>query len=112
MTGPPAPDRPFAVCFVCTGNICRSPMADVVLRHLAEEQVLGDGSPLAGRLRVSSAGTGPWHEGEPMDPRARHALAARGHTDHGHVARQISRAQLERVDLVVGLTRRHAETLR
>ncbi|MGH9093261.1 MAG: low molecular weight phosphotyrosine protein phosphatase, partial [Acidimicrobiales bacterium] len=80
MTGhaPPLPpasgDGPYRVCFVCTGNICRSPMAAVVTAALAAS----DGA-LAGRLAVTSAGTGPWHEGEPMDPRAQAALAGRGY---------------------------------
>jgi len=68
------------VTFVCTGNICRSPMADVVLRQLAERVTLADRTTLAERLVISSAGTSGWHAGEPMDPRARDALARRGRT--------------------------------
>lgn len=98
---------PLRVCFVCTGNICRSPMAEVVLR------TLGVDSPvLRHRLEVSSAGTGNWHEGEPMDPRARRALEAAGYADHGHVARPIDRATLSQMSLVVGLDRRHQQILR
>jgi protein-tyrosine phosphatase len=100
----------FALCFLCTGNICRSPMADVVLRTMAaplvEEGVLG------ARLEVTSAGTGNWHEGEPMDPRARRALEAAGYTDHGHVAHAITPRDLARLDLLIGLDRRHLETVR
>jgi protein-tyrosine phosphatase len=99
------------VCFVCTGNICRSPMADVVLRHLAAQTVLPDGSVLGGRLDISSAGTGNWHAGEPMDPRARAALARRGYEDHGHVARPFETAWLDTTDLVVCLDRGHQQTL-
>jgi protein-tyrosine phosphatase len=95
------------VCFVCTGNICRSPMAEVVLRSMADE-VPG----LAQQLEVSSAGTGPWHEGEPMDPRARAALAAAGYRDHGHVAHQFSRATITDFDLIVALDRKHLQILR
>ena len=110
MTRAPLPEpraggRPYRVCFVCTGNICRSPMADVVLRWMA------DRSGLAGRLAVSSAGTGPWHEGEPMDPRARRALAAAGYADHGHVAHQVDPSTLVELDLLVALDRRHRQTL-
>ena len=66
---PPAPigQRPYRVVFVCTGNICRSPMAEVITRALAATAALGDGTPLGQHLDVRSAGTGPWHEGEPMD---------------------------------------------
>ena len=49
------------VTFVCTGNICRSPMAEVVLRAYAAEATLADGSKLSDRLVVSSAGTSAWH---------------------------------------------------
>lgn len=110
----PPGGTPYRVCFVCTGNICRSPMAEVVLRHLASSQTAPGtpGEPLAGRLEISSAGTGPWHDGEPMDPRAAAALAARGYADHGHVARQFRKDRLERLDLVLALDRRHRETLR
>ena len=63
----PAPSA-FAVCFVCTGNICRSPMAEVVLRSLAEQAGLGSA------IEISSAGTGEWHLGEHADSRALAAL--------------------------------------
>ena len=68
----------FRICFVCTGNICRSPMAEVITRTLAESTELGDGSLLADHLEVRSAGTGPWHEGEPMHPFATSALERGG----------------------------------
>ncbi|MGH9088858.1 MAG: low molecular weight phosphotyrosine protein phosphatase, partial [Acidimicrobiales bacterium] len=78
---PPAGRRvtraPFTLCLVCTGNICRSPMAEVVLRELAARRAL-DAGTLADRVHITSAGTGHWHVGEPMDPRARAALEARG----------------------------------
>jgi len=93
------------VCFVCTGNICRSPMAEVVQRHLVEAAGLTE------RVEVSSAGTGPWHEGEPMDPRARAALADAGFADHGHIAHQFDPSGVGELDLVVGLDRRHRQTL-
>lgn len=100
-------DGPYRVCFVCTGNICRSPMAAVVMTHLA-----GGDPALAGRLEISSAGTGPWHEGEPMDPRAGAALASRGYDPDGHVARQVVANRLADLDLLVALDRRHQQTLR
>ena len=104
-------DRLFRVCFVCTGNICRSPMADVVLRQLSGEATLADGGALAGRLDITSAGTGNWHAGEPMDPRARKALARRGYHDHGHRARAFEAAWFDDTDLVVCLDRGHQQTL-
>ncbi len=99
------------VIFVCTGNICRSPMGDVVLRHLAAGRVLPDGTTLADRLEVSSAGTGGWHEGEPMDPRARDVLERRGYVDHGHRARAFDTAWLPGAGLVVCMDRGHRQTL-
>ncbi len=103
---------PYRLCFVCTGNICRSPMADVVLRQLAHAITMEDGSTLAAHIEVSSAGTGPWHEGEPMDPRTHRALEDEGFHDHGHVAHQFQQRWFGELDLVVALDRRHAETLR
>ncbi len=99
------------IVFVCTGNICRSPMAEVVLRRLAGRHRLADGSRLADSLVVSSAGTGGWHIDEPMDPRAAAALAARGYRDHGHRARAFDPAWLPDLGLVVCLARRHRQTL-
>jgi protein-tyrosine phosphatase len=103
--------RHLHVCFVCSGNICRSPMAEVVLRHLAAGAALPGGPTLGDRLRVTSGGTGGWHAGEPMDERARAALERRGYADHGHRARQFESAWFPRTDLVVCLDRSHRQTL-
>lgn len=62
--GPPL----FRICFVCTGNICRSPMAETVFKALVAR------AGLENRITVSSAGTGDWHVGEPSDPRTLAAL--------------------------------------
>jgi protein-tyrosine phosphatase len=103
---------PYRIVFVCTGNICRSPIAEVVTRTLAAATTLSDGTRLGDRMAVSSAGIGPWHEGEPMDPRTATALQRAGHPDHPHVAHQIATARLGSFDLVVALDRRHQQTLR
>ncbi len=86
-------------------------MADVVLRSLARDIRLDDGSALADRLVVSSAGLGGWHVGEPMDPRAHAALESRGYTDHGHRAQQFDTRWFETTDLVVCMDRGHQQTL-
>ena len=99
------------VVFVCTGNICRSPMGDVVFRRLAGERVLADGTALADAVEVTSAGTGGWHAGEPMDPRARSALDRRGYVDHGHRAQAFDTDWLPAVGLVVCMDRGHRQTL-
>ena len=88
---------PVRVCFVCSGNICRSPTAEVVLR--AEIDRAG----LSGKVEVDSAGTGDWHLGGPMDPRARAELSRRGYDGSGHRARQFKPSWLERYDLVAAM---------
>jgi len=85
------------ICFVCTGNICRSPTAEVVFRQLLTD------AGLAERVVVDSAGTGPWHAGHDMDPRARRALVARGYRPDRHVARQVAPADFARCDLLLAL---------
>jgi protein-tyrosine phosphatase len=112
-TLPPRTDgSAYRIVFVCTGNICRSPTAEVVTRALAGTATLADGTALGPHLEVSSAGTGPWHEGEPMDPRSASALERAGFGGHSHLAHQIASAQLGDYDLIVPLDRRHNETLR
>jgi len=96
----------FGVAFVCTGNICRSPMGEVVLRGLAERDGLAD------RLLVSSAGTGEWHVGEGADPRTIEALRARGYDGRRHRAKQFEAEDFARHDLVVAFDRGHERVLR
>ncbi|NIJ05778.1 protein-tyrosine phosphatase [Frigoribacterium faeni] len=96
----------FSVVFVCTGNICRSPMAEVVLRELAARAGHADS------LVVSSSGTGDWHVGEGADPRTVQALQARGYDGSRHRASQFSTADFARHDLVVALDRGHERVLR
>ncbi len=78
MTG-----HPYRITTVCLGNICRSPMAEAVIR--ARIEVVG----LKARVRVDSAGTDGWHIGEDADPRALQALRAAGY-DLEHSGRQIT----------------------
>lgn len=111
---PPRPmgDRPYRIVFVCTGNICRSPMAEVITRSLAASTELADGTMLESQLDLRSAGTGPWHEGEPMNQGAAEALARAGYPHHAHVAHQFSTSDIGQIDLLVALDRRHQQTLR
>lgn len=96
------PDR-LHVTFVCSGNICRSPMAAKMFAHQIEERGLAD------RVRVSSAGTGSWHVGDGADSRANDVLRAHGYpTDH--VAAQVGADHLG-ADLVVALGRNHLRLL-
>jgi protein-tyrosine phosphatase len=86
-------------------------MAAVVFRKLASATLMSDGTVLGDHLAVSSAGTGGWHAGEPMDPRARVALERRGYVDHGHRARSFASAWFASTDLVVCMDRGHQQTL-
>ena len=80
--------KKLSICFVCLGNICRSPMAEGVLGKLIAE--VG----LRGRVRVDSCGTGGWHKGERADKRARELASSRGY-ELNSVARQITEAVTE-----------------
>ncbi|NYM64134.1 low molecular weight phosphotyrosine protein phosphatase, partial [Salmonella enterica subsp. enterica serovar Typhimurium] len=71
----------FRICFVCTGNICRSPMAEAVFNELIRKR------GWEGLVSVRSAGTGEWHVGEPSDPRTLDALRSRGYEGDVHRAR-------------------------
>jgi protein-tyrosine phosphatase len=86
------------ILFVCMGNICRSPTAEGVMRHLLAERGLQD------EIYVESAGTGGWHAGAPPDARSARAAAARGITLDG-AARQVTRADFEDFDLLVAMDR-------
>lgn len=105
MVGMPGPD-PFRAVFMCTGNICRSPMAEVVFRDLAERAGLAD------RVLSTSAGTGDWHVGERADGRTLAALSRRGYDGSTHRARQFSVEAFHDNDLVVALDRSHERVLR
>jgi protein-tyrosine phosphatase len=107
----PVGDRPYRIRFICTGNICRSPMAEVITRSLAQKTALADGSTLGDHVEVSSAGTGPWHEGEPMHPLAEVSLGRGGYPQERHVAHQIVASTLGEIDLMVALDRRHRQML-
>ena len=100
----PSPAAPLSVVFVCTGNICRSPVAEKVFRARLAEAGLDD------RVTVASAGIGSWHVGEPMDRRAAASLRARGY-DTAHTARRMD-DELRAYDLLVAATEDHAHDLR
>lgn len=101
----PTPHEPFRVVFVCTGNICRSPMAEVVFNQYAASAGLGD------RVQSSSAGTGDWHVGERADNRTIDSLARRGYDGKNHRAKQFTSKTFADSDLVVALDRSHERIL-
>ena len=100
------PDRPFHITVVCTGNICRSPMGEVILRDLFDEAGLGDD------VTVDSAGTTRWEVGNPLDPRAAAELRRRGYDGSAHVARQFEPDWLSSTDLLLAADAGHASVLR
>ncbi|HJC30302.1 MAG TPA: low molecular weight phosphotyrosine protein phosphatase [Candidatus Dietzia intestinipullorum] len=93
------PAEPLRLVFVCTGNICRSPMAEAMTRRALADAGLAD------RVTVSSVGTGDWHAGDGMDPRAAAELEASG-LDSAHTAAQLATAD-HSADLLVALDRGH-----
>jgi protein-tyrosine phosphatase len=99
----------YRIAVVCTGNICRSPMGEFVLREMFEEAGLGD------RVEVDSAGTTSWEAGSPADGRTLEVLRRRGHGDFGgsaHVARRFEESWLRERDLVLAADRGHLRQLR
>ncbi|MFF1280231.1 low molecular weight protein-tyrosine-phosphatase [Streptomyces sp. NPDC058299] len=95
----------YRVCFVCTGNICRSPMAESVFRARVAE------AGLEGLVAVDSAGTDSWHEGEQADPRTISVLEEHGYGGE-HVARRFEPSWFARLDLVIALDSGHLRALR
>jgi protein-tyrosine phosphatase len=92
------------VVFVCSGNICRSPIAEKVFAAELERAGLAEG------VRVSSAGIGGWHVGDPADSRAAAVLRAAGYPSE-HRARQVD-AEALGADLIVALDETHRQALR
>jgi protein-tyrosine phosphatase len=93
------------LCFVCLGNICRSPTAEGVMRRLLAD------AGLEAQVHVESAGTGDWHVGEPADHRAI-AHAARRGVVLDRRARHLTAAHFERIDLFLVADRRNLEAVR
>lgn len=92
------------VSFVCSGNICRSPMAAAVFaEHLRR-------AGLAEKVRVTSCGIGPWHIGEDADPRARAVLREHGYPIE-HAAAQVGPEHLD-ADLLLAADHGHVRSLR
>jgi protein-tyrosine phosphatase len=96
----------YEICVVCLGNICRSPMAEMLVRDELSR------AGLAGRVSVQSAGTGDWHLGEPMDRRAKAELGRRGFDGSAHRARQIEPGWLDGFDLLLAMDQANLRALR
>ena len=94
---PRTPGQPYRIGLVCLGNICRSPMAEAILREDLVKAGLGE------KVEVDSAGTGDWHLGETMDARAVAELTRRGYDGSGHESRQIEPSWLPGYDLLLAM---------
>jgi protein-tyrosine phosphatase len=93
-----SPDAsPYRIAVVCLGNICRSPIGEVVLTEKLARVGLGD------RVEVRSSGTGGWHVGEPMDRRAATVLGAHGYDASRHRAAQLEAGSFAGYDLVLAM---------
>jgi protein-tyrosine phosphatase len=93
-----------SVCFVCLGNICRSPTAEGVMRHLVREQGLEHA------IEIDSAGTAGYHAGEAPDRRAQAAARLRGIAVDGH-ARQFGGKDWQRFDYILAMDESNYEDL-
>ena len=103
---PRHPSGPYRICLVCLGNICRSPMAETLVRTAVAR------AGLASQVAVDSAGTGDWHVGGPMHPPAARELRRRGYDGSAHRARQIQPSWLADYDLLLAMDRRNLADLR
>lgn len=95
--------RTVSVLFVCTGNICRSPLAQGVAEAMAAR--------LDKSMVFDSAGTGDWHAGEAPDPRAIEVAARRGYEIAHQRARALSDEDFDRFDHVIGMDAGHKRWL-
>jgi protein-tyrosine phosphatase len=90
---------PYRIAVVCTGNICRSPIGHVVLEAALAEAGID--------AEVTSFGTGSWHVGDPMDPRAARVLTSAGYDATRHRAAHFTTSQVGRHDLVLAMDGGH-----
>ena len=96
----------FSILFVCHGNICRSPMAEFVMKQLVEEAGRSD------EFAIASAATSTEEIGNPVYPPARRKLAEHGIGCAGKTARQMTRADYNHYDLLVGMDEANIRNMR
>ncbi|MET3806465.1 protein-tyrosine phosphatase [Nakamurella sp. UYEF19] len=104
MTGSDTRTRPLQVSVICSGNICRSPIGEQMLRAAVQD------AGLEHAVQVSSAGTGNWHIGHPADRQAQAALRRAGYSSD-HRAHQITEDELTTIDLALAADRGHLRAL-
>jgi protein-tyrosine phosphatase len=98
--------KKVAVLVVCTGNICRSPTGEGVLRHLVQQRGLAD------RVRVASAGTHDYHVGDAPDPRTVKHASQRGYDLSAQRAAQVRAQDFDDFDYILAMDRSHLRLLR
>jgi protein-tyrosine phosphatase len=98
--------KKVSILVVCTGNICRSPTGEGVLRHLAGER------GLAGRVEVRSAGTHDYHVGESPDARSMKHASRRGYDLSSQRAMQVARQHFHEFDYILAMDRGHLRQLK
>ena len=94
------------VLFVCLGNICRSPMAEAVFRHLVNEAGYGE------RFVIDSAGTGNWHTGNPPHHGTRRILDQYGISYEGLKARQVAQDDFAKFDYIIAMDNQNERDLK
>lgn len=94
------------ILFLCHGNICRSPMAEYIMKDLVKKR------GLEGQFQIDSAATSGEEIGSPVYPPARRKLAEHGITCAGHAARRLRREDFEKYDLLVGMDRANIRDMR
>ena len=94
------------ILFVCHGNICRSPMAEFIMKDLVRKAGLAD------RFHIGSAATSREELGNPVYPPARRKLAEHGIACAGHAARQLTAQDYENYDLMIGMDRENLRNMR
>ena len=102
---PPRVAGSYRIALVCLGNICRSPMAHVILTDRVAAAGLDD------RVTVASSGTGDWHIGHPMDRRAAALLVSEGYDPSAHRAQQVRPSWLTDYDLLLAMDRQNLRDL-
>ncbi|WP_290890845.1 low molecular weight protein-tyrosine-phosphatase [Hoeflea sp.] len=96
----------LSVLFVCMGNICRSPLAEGILREALVDAGLG------AHVSIDSAGTGNWHQGDAPDPRSVETASGHGIDISAQRARQVAPEDFDRFDLIFAMDRSNAATLK
>lgn len=98
-------NKKYRILFVCLGNICRSPSAEAVMKHIIVDAGLSD------RIEVDSAGIIDYHEGEMADPRMRAHAARRGYQLES-ISRPVKTLDFYDFDLIIGMDNRNIDDLK